>query len=127
MSRGWRRHVGRLYRLVDCAHLAAVAGTERVDEVGAVVRIGGRAVSCATDHNIGGARIDGAGAERLQVDEDAIARRPLSRMDRSHPARPEMPVGEMAHVEHLAPPVLALADRAGPSGVDRDHLGALPL
>ena len=38
-----------------------------------------------------------------------------------------MPVGEMGKVEHVAPPVPALDDHAGACGVDRDHLGRLPV
>ncbi len=48
-------------------------------------------------------------------------------MDGPHPPRPDMPVGKVAEVEHLARPVLALEHHAGPIGVDRDHLGGLSV
>lgn len=124
---GGSRHIRRLHGLVDRPDLCAITDAERLGEGSAVVGIDGRAVSGTTDHDIDGACVDSVGAERFEVHQDPIARRPLAGVNGLHPSRPEMPVGEVGEVEHFAPSVLALADRAGSGGGDRDHLGALPL
>lgn len=41
-------------------------------------------------------------------------------MDRPHPPRSDVAVGEMGHVEHLAGAVVLLDPEAGPSRIDRD-------
>lgn len=56
---------------------------------------------------------------------DPIARRALAGMDGPHSPRPDMTVGEVSKVEHVAPFVRALDDYARPYGVDHDRLGGL--
>lgn len=124
---GGGRYIRHLHRFVDGADLVAIAPAEGFGEVGAVVGIDGRALPGATDRDIDGACVDGVGPERLQVFHDPIAQSSLAGMDGPHSPRPDMPVGEVAKVEHLARPVLALQHQARALWVDRDHPGGLPV
>lgn len=112
---------------VNSPDLRTIAQPERLSETGAVIGIDCRAGPGSADRDIDGGGVDGVGAERFQVSHDPIARGTLGAVNGPHPPRPDMPVGEMGKVEHVAPPVPALDDHAGACGVDRDHLGRLPV
>ncbi len=112
---------------VDRPGLRTIAQPERLGELGAAVGIDGRAGPGPADRDIDGGRIDGVGPERFQMDQDPIARRALAGMDRPHPPRSDVPVGEVGEVEHVAAPVLALDDHARALRVDRDHLGGVAI
>lgn len=56
-----------------------------------------------------------------------IARRRLGAGDGPHPTGPDVAVGKVRQVEHVAPPVLALDHHVGAGGVDRDDLGGVSV
>lgn len=58
---------------------------------------------------------------------DPIARHTLTGMDGPHPSGPDVPVGEVRQIEHVASPIFALDDHARALRVDRDHLGGVPV
>lgn len=83
-----------LHDLVDRPDLRAIAKPKRLGEPGAVVGIDRGAGAGAGDGDIGGAGIDGVGAERLQMGDNMGRRRPLGRMDGADPAGADVAVGE---------------------------------
>lgn len=60
----------------------------------------------AVDGDIDGAGVHGVGAKRFHMCHDPVGGRILGGMDGLHPTGTDVTIGEVAHVEPLALPVL---------------------
>lgn len=70
----------------------------------------------AADGDLGGAGIDGVGAEALHVGHHALGGCALRGVDGLVLPRPHMPISEVAQIEPLALPVLLALDQHGAAG-----------
>lgn len=114
--------------LIDSPGLRPVAQTEGIGEPSAAIGVEGGMGARAADGDIGRAAVHGVGAEALQMRHHPLGGRALRGMDGLHPPGADMMIGQLAHVELLAPPVLVPLDQHRTAGhIERDHGAAMAV
>lgn len=84
--------------------------------------------SRAADGDVGRAGIHGVGAETLQMRHHPLGGRALRGMDGPHTPGADVAIGQLAHVELLALPVLVPLDQhRATRHIERDHGGTMAV